>query len=69
MFFQYKMRYMYSVVSKKRIHYSCEDGIEKPVPRDHRLSSLASLVMPNGDPRDRFFYPILKLMIDYKNPS
>ena len=38
MFFQYKMRYL--VVSKKRIHYSCEDGIEKSVPRYHCLSSL-----------------------------
>ena len=28
-----------------RINYSCEDGIEKSVPRDHRLSSL-------GKPRD-----------------
>ena len=25
---------------------------------------LASLVMPNGDPQDRFFYPTLTLMID-----
>ena len=25
---------------------------------------LASLVMPNGDPRDGFFYPTLTLMID-----
>ena len=25
---------------------------------------LASLVMPNSDPRDSFFYPILTLMID-----
>ena len=25
----------------------------------------ASLVMPNGDPRDRFFYPTLILMIDF----
>ena len=39
MFFQYKMRYL--VVRKKKIiHYSCEDGIEKSVPRDHRFSSL-----------------------------
>ena len=30
---------------EKNIHYSCEDGIEKSVPRDHRLSSL-------GKPRD-----------------
>ena len=28
------------MVSKKRIHYLCEGGIEKSVPRDHRLSSL-----------------------------
>ena len=32
-----------------RIHYSCEDEIEKPVPHDH-------LVMPIGDPWDGFFY-------------
>ena len=31
-----------------------EDGIEKSVPHDPRLSSL---VMPNGDPWDDFFYP------------
>ena len=33
------------MVSKKKIHYSCEDGLEKSVPRDHRLSTL-------GKPRD-----------------
>ena len=27
--------------ARKRIHYSCEGGIEKFVPRDHRLSSLS----------------------------
>ena len=31
--------------ARKRIHNSCEDGIEKSVPRDHWLSSL-------GKPRD-----------------
>ena len=38
-------------------HYLCEDGIEKPVPRDHRLATrgLPSLVLPNGDPRDGLF--------------
>ena len=36
---------MKTVVSKKKIHYSCEDRIEKSIPRDHRLSSL-------GKPRD-----------------
>ena len=39
-------------------------GWEKSVPRDHRLSSLASHVMPNGDPRDGFFYPTFTLMMD-----
>ena len=43
MFFKYKMRYL--VVNKKKYPISCEDEIEKPVPRDHRLSSL-------GKPRD-----------------
>ena len=33
------------MVSKNRIHYSGEDGIEKSVPRDHRLFLL-------GKPRD-----------------
>ena len=28
---------------------------------------LASLVMPNGDPQDEFFYPTLTLMIDSYN--
>ena len=28
------------LVSKKKIHYLCEDGIEKSVSCDHRLSSL-----------------------------
>ena len=28
------------MVSKKIIHYLCEDGIEKSVLRDHRLPSL-----------------------------
>ena len=29
------------MVNKKRIHYLCEGGIEKSVPRDHHLSLLA----------------------------
>ena len=37
-FLNIKMQYL--VVIKKRIHYSCEGGIEKSVPRNHRLSSL-----------------------------
>ena len=53
------------------MHNSCEGGIEKSVPRDHRLSSLGKPdVMPNGDPRDGFFYPTLTLMIDsYISPT
>ena len=44
MFYPHKMWYL--VVSKKKNPlYLCEDGIEKSIPRDHRLSSL-------GKPRD-----------------
>ena len=57
------------MVSKKRFHYLCEDGIEKSVPHDHCLSSrgLASLVMPFPDPQDRFFYLTLTLMMNSYN--
>ena len=48
--FQYKMRYL--SVSKKKNPLFCEDWIEKSV-----------LVMPIGDPGDRFFYPTLTLMM------
>ena len=66
LFFQYEMRYL--VVSKKKIHYSCEDGIEKSVPHDHCLSSFGKpRDAPIGDPRDRFFYPIPTLMMDAYN--
>ena len=54
------------MVSKKKNPLLYEDRIEKSVPQDHRLSS-ASLVMPIGDPRDGFFYPTLRLMIDSYN--
>ena len=37
----------------------CEKG--KSVPRDH----LASLLMPNGDPRERFYYPTFTLIDSY----
>ena len=43
----------------------CEAAIEKSDPHDHRLSSLASFMVPNGDPQDRFFYPTLTLIIYY----
>ena len=39
-------------------------GRKKSVPRDHHFHHWASLVMPMDDPRDRYFYPILTLMID-----
>ena len=46
---------------KRSILKSCEDGIEKSLPRNHSLSSLTSFVMPNSEPRDGFFYPTLQL--------
>ena len=46
---------------QNKIHYLYEGRIEKSVPLDHHLSSL---VMPNCDPRDIFFYPTLTPMID-----
>ena len=65
MFFQCKM--MYLVMSKKRIHYSCEGGIENPYLVITICHHSASLVMPIGDPRDGFFYPTLTLMMDTYN--
>ena len=44
----------FNVEQEKRIHNLCDDGIEKSVPRDHRLSSLGNLVIPKGDPQDIF---------------
>ena len=58
-FFQYKWGIELWV--RKRIHYSCEDGIEKSVPLEHS----ASLMMPIDDPWNRLFYPTL--MIDSYN--
>ena len=52
-------------MQEKKPLYSCEDAIEKFVPRDHRLSYMyysASNMMPIGDPRGGFFY--LALMMD-----
>ena len=54
----------YLKVSKKKIHFSCEGRIENPSLRITVCHYLASLVMPNGDPRDGFFYPTLTLMTD-----
>ena len=33
---------MYSGEQENEIHFSCERRIEKPVPRDHHLSSLGN---------------------------
>ena len=57
------------MVSKKKIHYLCEDGIEKSVPWDHCLSSLGKPVLPISDSRYRLFYPTLTLMMNYYNIS
>ena len=40
------------------MHYSCE--IEQSIPYHH----WASLMMPNGDPQDGFFYPTITLKIE-----
>ena len=45
----------------------CEDGIEKSIACDHRLSYSTNLMMANSDPRDRFFYPTLILVMDSYN--
>ena len=45
----------YLMVSKKKITFLCEDGIEKSVPCDHGLASLVSRVMPNGDHEGQIF--------------
>ena len=42
------------MVNKNIIYYSCEGGIDKSVPRDHRLSSLGKPRDPIGDPRAIF---------------
>ena len=43
--------------------------IEISVPQDHLCHHSASLVMPNGDPSDKFFYPTLRLIINSYNLS
>ena len=51
-------------LASKRIHYLSEDGIENlslVITVSHHS---VSLVMPIGDPRDRFIYPTRTLMMD-----
>ena len=58
------------MLSRKRIHYSCEGEIEKSVPRDLRLPSLGKprdATNVNVDPRNGFFDPTLTLMKDSYN--
>ena len=52
------------MVNKKKIHYSCEVGIEKSVPRDHRLSSLDKPPDANWRSSGQIFYSTLALMMD-----
>ena len=52
-FFQYK--WGTCIKWWARIHYSCEDGIEKSVPRDHRLSLLGKLRDANRWSSGRIF--------------
>ena len=49
------------MVSKKRIHYSFEDGIETLSLAITVCYHSTSLVMPIGGPRDGFFSPTLTL--------
>ena len=46
------------MVSKKKIHYTCDDGTEKSVPWDHSLSSL-------GKPRDAKLWTRLRRPVPY----
>ena len=52
------------MVSKKGIHYLCEYGIEKCIPRISVFQYSASPVMLKVDHREGLFYPILTLMVD-----
>ena len=50
--------------SKKKIHFSCEGRVETSTLGITVCHHSASLIMQIGDPRDRFFYPNLTLMVD-----
>ena len=52
------------MVSKKRIYNSCEDGIEKSVPRDHQLSSLGKPHDANQWSSGWIFHPTLTITIN-----
>ena len=63
MFFDYKMRYL--VVNKKKESiFRVMVGLKNPSLVITICHHSVSLVMPIGDPRDGFYYPILTLMID-----
>ena len=64
--FKHKMQYL-TVIQKREKESIIRARIGKKNPSLvitvwHRW---ASLVMPNGDPQDRFFYPTLTLVIDF----
>ena len=54
---------------RKGIHYLCEGGLEKSVPRITVCHHSASLLMPNGDPWDGFFYLTFTIMIRCQVPD
>ena len=57
------------IVSKKKYPFLYEDGIEKSVPRDHRLSSLGKPCDSKRWSLEQIFYHILTLVIDsYTRP-
>ena len=47
---------VFNLEQEKENLYFCEDGLEKYVPRDNRLSSIANILMLIGDPLSGFFY-------------
>ena len=51
-------------MSSKKIHYLCEDVIENLTLMITVCPHSARLVIPIGDPRDKFFYPTLTLIMD-----
>ena len=53
--------------ARKSIYHVCMVWIEKSVTRVTVRHHSASLVMPNSDPRDRFFYPHHTPMKDIYN--
>ena len=53
------------MVNKKKLYHLCEGGVEKSVPRLTFCHHSVSLMMPNSDLQDRFFYPFLSLVTGF----